>query len=153
MDAKESKKRRRRAGDKVRGRDMPENQCRVHQGCNVMTFFSLSPTLWYNGEPQPFTAGVTLANGGNDGRTDGRMERRLEKKAKKRKQGRASQEKGEREPRKRKKGTTSGESNANGAKCFREGRMEGGNQIKEGRGGEPGGTAGLGGEVDGSQRK
>lgn len=93
MDAQESKKRRRRAGDKVRGRDMPENQCRVHQGCNVMTFFFLSPTLWYNGEPQPFTAGVTLANGGNDGRTDRRMERRLKKKAKKKKQGRASQKK------------------------------------------------------------
>lgn len=61
--------------------------------------------------------------------------------------------KGEREHRKRKKGTTSGESNANGAKRFREVRMEGGNQIKEGRGGEPGGTSGLGGEVDGSQRK
>lgn len=69
------------------------------------------------------------------------------------KKGKKKTNKGEREHRKRKKGTTSGESNANGAKRFREVRMEGGNQIKEGRGGEPGGTAGLGGEVDGSQRK
>lgn len=57
MDAKKSKERKKRAGDKVRGKGMPENQWCVHQGCNVMTFFlslSLSLTLWYIGEPQPF---------------------------------------------------------------------------------------------------
>lgn len=85
-----------------------------------------------------------MANGGNDGWTDRRMERRLKKRQKK-KTRESESRKGEREHRKRKKGTTSGESNANGAKRFREGRMEGGNQTKEGRGGEPGGTAGLGG--------
>lgn len=56
-----------RAGERDMRKSMlcpPGTEC--HEG-----FF----TPWYNGGLQPFTAGVTLSNGGRDGRIEGRVER------------------------------------------------------------------------------
>lgn len=134
MDAKQSKKRGRRAGDKVRGRDMPENQCRVHQGCNVMTslFFSLPPCGIMESRSVLLQESPWLMEGTMDGRTE--RWRGDQKKAK---------NKGERVKARRTRAQKAEERNyVEGVECKRgkmfEGGTDGGRESNKGSGGQEG---------------